>query len=76
MVSRFGVSTKSTFTCFFRGAKGETGGRAHSENATSHVRKLQASVVKDMSDIAVDPVGTKDIKAFMAADKMKKEYEN
>ena len=75
MVSRFGVSTKSTFTCFFRGAKGETGGRGHSENVESHVRKLQASVVKDMSEIVNEPVKSKDIKAFMAADAMKKEQE-
>jgi len=29
MMSRSGIATNSTFTCFFRGANDETGGKAH-----------------------------------------------
>ena len=39
MMSRFGSSTKKDFTCFFRGAKGETGGQEHASNVDSIVKK-------------------------------------
>ena len=35
MVSRSGHRTNIQHTCFFRGAKGETGGKAHSEAVES-----------------------------------------
>ena len=41
MQSRFGISTKSQFTCFFRGANGETGGRGHSDNVDSYVKQMK-----------------------------------
>lgn len=69
MVSRFGVSTKSSFTCFFRGAKGETGGRGHSENVESYVKRLKKRVEKNVSDIVNDPVEAHDIKNYIQADK-------
>ena len=62
MVSRFGASTKSQFTCFFRGAKDETGGRGHSENVSSIVKKLKQRVQENMSDVINDPVEVNDIK--------------
>ena len=75
MVSRFGMSTKSTFTCFFRGANGETGGRGHSENVESYVKKLKKRVVKNMSDVVNDPVEARDVKDYMDADNYRKELE-
>ena len=68
MTSRFGVSTKSSFTCFFRGAKGETGGIGHSENVESYVKKMKKRVEKNVSDVVNDPVEAHDVKNYMEAD--------
>ena len=61
MVSRFGSSTKSQFTCFFRGAKGETGGRGHSENVVSMVKKMKQLTQENISDVINDPVEANDV---------------
>ena len=65
MLSRMGVSTKSTHTCFFRGAKGETGGKAMNEKVKSQVDYTHHAAVQIVSDVCAEPVGKKDIKNYI-----------
>ena len=41
MISRIGKESKAHFTCFFRGVKGESGGKAYQEGIDSTVKKLK-----------------------------------
>ena len=71
MQSRIGISTKSQFTCFFRGAKGETGGR--SQTVESYVKNYKKRIEKNTSDIVNDPVEVRDVKEYIGADKIRQE---
>ena len=65
MQSRIGMSTKVKYTCFFRGARGETGGVSHAEKVESPVKNLKKPVRINDSNIVNDPVESQDVKDFV-----------
>ena len=75
MKSRMGVATKNFFTCFFRGGKGETGGKDHYDKAQSFVKKLKYRESEPTSDIVTAGVNVKDIKQYIKVEKFRKEEE-
>ena len=75
MVSRCGQETRFFYTCFFRGAKDETGGRGHSGAAESHVQKLRSKGQVETVAVAEEPVAAKEIKQYMTIEMVKKEHE-
>ena len=64
MVSRSGNKTVYDHPCFFRGAKGETGGKGHCE-AESTVKKLINFADLDLDDVSKDLVEGKDVKSYI-----------
>lgn len=68
-----GTSTKAQFTCFFRGAKGETGGKTFQEGSESTVKKLKqvGQGGDNISDIVNEPVLASEVRTFIAFDKIK-----
>ena len=72
MVSRSGHKTNTQHTCFFRGVKGETGGKTHAE-AESSVKKLRNFANIDLSDVSKDLVEKKDISQYITVQENKKE---
>lgn len=75
MLSRFGIATKGQYTCFFRGANGETGGLHYSENTTSHVKQLKKPVDTNASDIINDPVEAHNVKDYIETDAIRQALE-
>ena len=73
MVSRSGRETRFSYTCFFRGAKDETGGRGHASE--SHVQKLRRSGPVETVPVSEEPVVAKEIKQYMTIEQVKKEHE-
>ena len=74
MQSRSGKATIFDYTCFYRGAKGETGGENFAE-LTSPVKMLMKRVEKDLSDVAKDPITEKDVRDYIKVEQFKKEHE-
>ena len=64
MQSRNGKATVYEYTCFFRGAKGETGGQNFAE-LDSPVKKLMKRIEKDLSDVVKDPITEKDVREYI-----------
>ena len=75
MLSRFGVATKSQFTCFFRGAKGETGGKAQSDLVESYVKNFNKRECPKMSDIVTDQVNEQDVGKYISVERFKADAE-
>ena len=72
MQSRIGTATKSQFTCFFRGAKGETGGKNFQETCESPIKKLKRVVEHDISDVITEPVNAPDVLNYITFEVKKK----
>ena len=75
MVSRSGRETRFSYTCFFRGAKDETGGRGHGEASESHVQKLRSEGPVATVALSEEPVEAREIKQYMTIEQVKKEHE-
>ena len=75
MVSRSGNKTVYDHTCFFRGAKGETGGKNHPE-AESQVKKLINFADLAQDDVSKDLVQGKDVVQYITVQEFKKEQAN
>ena len=75
MVSRCGRETRFSYTCFFRGAKDETGGRGHGAASESHVQKLRRTGPVETVAVSEEPVVAKEIKQYMTIEQVKKEHE-
>ena len=72
MVSRSGYKTVYDHTCFFRGVKGETGGKGHTE-AESKVKKMINFADLDLDDVSKDLVEGKDVRQYITVQEFKKE---